>query len=327
MLSSAEMTLRTHAIATFLLLGATACSRDDRNAHRGHPDPPASTGSETATTGSTFTVPTTPADPWEVTTLWQWNGYAPPSGGLWKNVFAPPTLGQLTDDDNDGDIDADDVPDVVVSAFGDNGGYVVAAIDGRDGSLLWAVEGDSDQGSSVAVVDIVGDARPEVLSLDRQGHLHAFTHRGEPIWTSTAVVGRDAYNQDPIVAADLDADGVVEILVSNAVIDGTTGDRLLELNTVVANTRVPATRPIVADLDGDGVLEIISGHRVFESDGAIRFGAAFAPSSSSIGPRSAVVQANGDPDGEVLFLSQADDGTADLHVSLHGPQGGVIDWA
>jgi len=68
---------------------------------------------------------------------WQWSGSTVNSA--FDQVIASPVVINLTDDDGDGDVDRNDVPDVVFYSMND-GQYssgVTRAISGVDGGELW----------------------------------------------------------------------------------------------------------------------------------------------------------------------------------------------
>lgn len=299
-----------------LLIAMGGCRGERRARH--HPQ-----GQQPETFGSSATTPateptTTSFGPWDVQTLWHWEGAEPSPGQQVRNVFSPPAVGQLTDDDGDGLIGPSDVPDVVVSAFGTgmNAPMLLVALDGRDGSPLWAVRDQTEQGSSVAVADVDLDGVPEVLAVGVTGNLLAFTNEGDPLWGSSALVSLHAYRLDPIAVADIEGDGDVEVLVSGSVLDGATG-------ALVATLGDRISRPRVADLEGDGTNEILVGRRVFEASGTLRFETALeAP--PTFGLLSEVVQADGDPEGEIWFYGERDTDDNASVWAVHDPDGTLL---
>ena len=106
------------------------------------------------TTSSTTTVD----DPWNVQTKWTFS--APSSDRTATNSYAQPVIGNLTDDDGDGDVDEDDSPEVVISVFGTTA-YIVA-IDGATGTELWSYPGTLST-AAVLIADIDADGSPDVV--------------------------------------------------------------------------------------------------------------------------------------------------------------------
>ncbi len=106
----------------------------------------------------------------------------------YDEILMVPVVGQLTDDDGDGDIDADDVPDIVVLT--DDGG---------------------EQGSTHGILRrIPGDGSGDVRSLQRAQYREDI--QIHPYRYSNAALG------------DIDGDGVPEIVIMSSVIAGALGD-------------------------------------------------------------------------------------------------------
>lgn len=161
----------------------------------------------------------------------------------WGSVFQAPAVGQMTDDNGDGRIDAEDVPDIaVVMAQGPTAVVegVLRVISG-DGAavhdtLQWAVHTNGNgthqyapyQYAGVAVGDIDGDDAIEIATLvTRQSDKLCFP----------------AYYQ-------VDASGILT----------------LERVYAGANYNCGGHAPSLADIDGDGAVDLIYGRAVFESD-------------------------------------------------------------
>ena len=103
-------------------------------------------------------------------------------------VLMAPVVGQLSDDDGDGDIDADDIPDIVVVT--DDGGH---------------------QGSTHGVIRrIPGDGSGDVLTLQQ-------TFYQEDIQVHP-------YRYSNVALGDVDGDGIAEIILMASVIEGSLGD-------------------------------------------------------------------------------------------------------
>ena len=72
---------------------------------------------------------TAPPGSFEPDIQWAWEG-----DGLYRNVVVTPAVGNLTDDDGDGDIDLCDTPDIVVPVYGWENGLSSTRIYVLDGA-------------------------------------------------------------------------------------------------------------------------------------------------------------------------------------------------
>jgi hypothetical protein len=102
-----------------------------------------------------------------------------------------------------------------------------------------------------------------------------------------------AYPQPAV--ADLDADGKPEVIGDIGVVNGEDGSTVATLTGITNSWRTP----VAADLDQDGKQEIILGNRVFSATGALLWSNA----GTGAGNFSAVADVDGDPGGEVFFVS------------------------
>ena len=202
-----------------------------------------------------------------------------------KHPYVMPTVANLTDDDGDGDIDADDVPDVVYSAFstsdtshgrlrvlsGDGVGEVLSIGQFSHDGATWAIT----RFAGSAVADLENDGSPDIITIvqpldsDSSCGVAAFEADGTPKWVYFGeATSRYSY---PSVA-DLDQDGDAEVVVGHIVLD-TDGS---ELGVGAGGTATPDSNPsptwgsisVPVDLDGDGTLEIVAGNTVYAPDGS-----------------------------------------------------------
>ena len=119
-------------------------------------------------------------------------------------------------------------------------------------------------------VDIVGDARPEIVAPINDGYVYAISSDGQRLWRFDYAKGAPKTFASEVVVADLNKDGVPELvfgtysLQPNAgriVVLENTGELLYDITLPNQGTDgngigIPAA-PTVADLNGDGQLEIV----------------------------------------------------------------------
>ncbi|MCG8313559.1 MAG: putative Ig domain-containing protein [Pseudomonadales bacterium] len=145
---------------------------------------------------------------------WHWQG---------GQVRITPLVAQLSDDNNDGIIDALDIPDVVFTAYHEESpqqGWLVV-LDGETGSPVTSFQTPLERFHPyvhIAVGDIDDDDIVEIIAYTSEGELVAYDHYGgEPKWK----VDRPNQFGGKIIPAlyDLDGDGRVEIVISKWVFD------------------------------------------------------------------------------------------------------------
>ena len=228
-------------------------------------------------------APTPTPDPWDVVVEWQYD-----MESCCRGTNTMPVVGQLTDDDGNGRIDALDIPDIVLVA--DNW------------STLFALSGDgsgehfvSETGywpySTPVIADVDQDGTPEVVAVDLDFLVVALGPGGGVEWRSTMAGGNYGFGQ-PMVA-DLEGDGDVEIVSYEWINEGADGALQATLGNTFGDRWSTA-----ADLDADGVLEIVYANEGVFGPLGLRLWRMECPPDT---PNAiAVVDIDGDGLGEVL---------------------------
>ncbi len=208
---------------------------------------------------------TAPPDSFEPSVQWS---YTPEGAEI--NAAVTPLVANLTDDNDDGEVDLCDVPDIVVVVYS-GGGEVDASgsihvLDGETGALHYVAAVPVVRSVTPAIGDIDNDGEPEIISVRKlpgqlnTGPIVAINGRdGSVEWE-----GSDSWYMQyggALGLADLDADGDVEVYAGTSVADHTgamlwTGP---DQGAYAAST--------AADLDGDGDLEIIEANVALHHDG------------------------------------------------------------
>ena len=257
--------------------------------------------SETNNVGSTAggceTVPVIGAFEPELEILWPRPGIVAPFS---VDSASSPVVVNLTDDNGDGKIDGQDVPAIV---------FTTANTDPPLGiyqpSFLRAIRGDTGEAifdvqaffngfrfyefalATVAAGDIDLDGKPEIITSNvgitaAFGPVNAITayeHDGRRKWRSPDYSTHPAgswTNRDNPTIADIDRDGMPEIIVGAHVFNsnngtlrwkGTGGQAFQSI--LNANGGASGAISIVADLDLTGNPEIVTGNTAYRSDGSI----------------------------------------------------------
>ena len=215
-------------------------------------------------------------------------------GDDYTHPYVMPSIGNLSDDNGDGVVDADDIPDIVYTAFDDSSSnhgclHVVSG----DGSaevmsvckVTWdGVEyGVSRQGGS-AIGDLEGDGSPDIVTIAQDGETIALERDGTVKWVYAGTL-TSKYSYPSL--ADLDADGDVEVVVGQIILDSTGA----ELGVGTGGTATPDSNPspswgsisVPVDLDGDGFMEIVAGNTVYARDGTTLASSGLADGFCAVG--------------------------------------------
>lgn len=192
---------------------------------------------------------------------WHWSSseYYP----SFNQVIATPVVAQLSDDNGDGEINNDDIPDVVFPAYEGDAYYaqgVLRAINGDTGEEIWS--NSSTVRSAVAyyspaIGDIDNDGLVEIVvgdGTEESPELVAYEHNGTEKWRVNVNALGHPY------LADLNNDGLVEILVSGSVYD-------LSGNLQWSGNKDPYS--LAVDMDQDGDLEIYAGGILYDHLGNV----------------------------------------------------------
>ncbi|MEC7525306.1 MAG: hypothetical protein VYE22_35815 [Myxococcota bacterium] len=220
----------------------------------------------------------------ELTEEWHWANDPTVLTGH-DQVMSAAMVANLNDDDGDGLIDQNDIPDVVFNTFhagrarpelGGGSPYhadgILRAISGADGSRLWPT---ADPGYrthpslEVAIADVRSDSPgPEIIGCTFDAGATFGTARLTIFSNEGAILHR--FDSDPAVVgcgrpavADMNGDGVAEIVVGNSIAqaDGS--------GVVAAGLDATNAIAVLYDVDGDADLELIGINGVADHDGAV----------------------------------------------------------
>ena len=253
----------------------------------------------------TGTEPPNVTDPWDVAIEWQWTG---------DSSYHLPLIGNLTDDNGDGDIDEDDVPDVVIITTSN----VLYVLDGATGAEHWSASGY--KGYAVGTLaDVDSDGISDIVAFTTSGNVRALDYNGNTIWTSSQT---SSVTHSLMTVSDLDEDGLPEILTESYVLNGEDGSLEFSVST---SGSIPYHGSIAADLDQDGDKEVIFQNKVYDHNGNNIWTSSV---QGSYGHWPVVLQYDSDPEAEVAMVGGGKlaiyehDGTELVNVSAGTNQPG-----
>ncbi len=252
---------------------------------------------------------------------WEWTGSSILS--TYDQVAMSPAIAQTNDDNNDGVINEDDIPDVIFISYinGQFNNGVLRILSGSDGTEILTIESTDYRLGSVsnlAVGDIDLDGLIEIIGVKSSGGLIAFNHDGSLLWQNN----RESFPLTPNnwgapAIADLDRDGTPEIIYAKTVVNNDGSIKWIGQGSFVArnhsnldfNGSSSYAIDFIPEING---LEVIVGASVYDKDGNILW------ENTEVGDGlTAIANIAGDENPEMIHISRG-------IVSLLNNQGNVL---
>lgn len=121
-----------------------------------------------------------------------------------------------------------------------------------------------------AAGDLDGDGEPEIVAIRNDAKVVAFKNDGTELWRTAAIAPQHTTAGGAVSIADLDQDGMPEVIIGRLVLNGQTGvQRWLGNGGNGKNGQGPLS--CVADLGGTPGMEVIAGNTVYDKDGNIEW--------------------------------------------------------
>ena len=220
----------------------------------------------------------------------KWTSSAPGSS------YTTPVVGNLDDDNGDGLVDDQDIPEVIVA----NGAGQIYVLNGTDGTVKWSGGSLGSEPQTPALGDINGDGRPDIVAAGVTG-VTAFAGDGSIIWSnSETATGGTTAQCGAVAIYDMEGDGNPEIVIGNLILDGLTGNRRgLGGQGSGSGHGWAAPMGVAADIDQDGVLEVVVGNALYDVNGN-------------------TIWANGQSDGFVAIGNFDSDANGEIVVTNQG---------
>ncbi len=223
----------------------------------------------------------------------RWDG---PAAGVpyqnYNDVVMTPVVINLTDDDGDGDVDTDDIPDIAFVSYRlqedgcCNVNGVLRVVSGgcsAAGTLVehfsvGATEIQADTGQAgiwldnsggLAVGDIDGDGSPDIVGMINGGGTIAFERDGTVKWVQRMYpTGSDRLAGVQPSIANLDATGAPEVIVGRVVLNGSDGSLKWQGTAGVGTNGFLGPVSSSGDLDLSGQLDVLAGNTMYDATGA-----------------------------------------------------------
>ncbi len=218
----------------------------------------------------TSTYPYVEFDP-QMEVMWQWANPADEPDHF--QVLSTPVVINLTDDNNDGAIDDDDIPDVVFLGMANeqwSSDGLLRVVSGEDGSELWydtsGYELPSGLCPAAGEID-PGSPGPEIVAKTVDDEIICYSAAGDVLWVTPTT---ETQSSGALSIHDMDHDGEPEIIYGRLILgwDGTIHG-IGEYGWGRIHSAYPLSYAV--DLDGDGELEVVVGNAAYRKDGSALF--------------------------------------------------------
>ena len=224
------------------------------------------------------------------------------------------------------DMDGDGLPEIIACCYTSSAPYYNTGfhvINGQTGELKYTLNTVQycNSGLMATIADVDHDGTSELFLLGRDQRLYCYNYNGGVRWSSANTVA----NNYLLSAADVNNDGVAEIVCGEYVYDAQTGVLLLQGTMVETGMgfgaphgvhlpyyHIPYYMYALGDVDGDGTLELCAGNTIYKL--VITNNAGTAGNSWSILRQADTPATIENKDGQTFLVDFDNDGDFDVCV-------------
>ena len=256
----------------------------------------------------------------------EWHKDSWAMGASSKASVTTPVVAQITDDNGDGKIDPDDLPDVIFITYTDTSGWIRAVSGDGAKELLSISSPNFSRNQSISAADIDGDGIVELVTKADDQKVYAYEHDGTLKWTSASLGAHTGIYDSTVSISDMNGDGAPELVCGRAILDNNgviLGTGQFGTGKPANNDNADASMSFAVDLDGDGEQEVVVGNALYNMAGAAKWSNGLADGFPAI----IDLELDGQPEIVVVYNGKVrtqrhSDGSVVWDVPVPGGRGG-----
>jgi hypothetical protein len=185
-----------------------------------------------------------------------------------RSSVSAPVVAQLTDDNGDGEITPDDMPEVLLITYNPRHqtSCWLRAVSGDGATEVLNVQNAQfSRNQNLSVADIDNDGVVEIVTKARDQKVYAYEHDGALKWTSAALGANTGAADSVVSISDMNGDGNPELVTGRAILDQR---RIPDLDRHPSGIGGAVSMSFAVDVDGDGEQEVVVGNALYNIAGA-----------------------------------------------------------
>ena len=188
-----------------------------------------------------------------------------------KASYTTPVVVQVSDDNGDGKIDGDDMPDVIIVTFSASEAWLRAVSGDGSKELVSVLNNNLSSNTTLAAGDIDGDGVVEIVAKGGDQKIYAYEHDGTLKWTSASLGNNTGIYDSAVSISDMNGDGSPELICGRVILDNNgviIGTGKYGLGRPSDNMNGSVSMSFAVDVDADGEQEVVVGNALYNIAGA-----------------------------------------------------------